>query len=137
MCAGGRPEETEYGVRIHEAAHSDAYLQKKGKVRGYTVVIWRGRHVAEPTELSADDATAYWREVLEVAKALDDQYRPHKLNIEILGNTTPHLHTHLRPRHREDPNPFGPLAFDADYPPFPEAQLRADAAALRARLTRE
>jgi diadenosine tetraphosphate (Ap4A) HIT family hydrolase len=55
------------------------------------------------------------------------------MNIEILGNTTPHLHTHLRPRHEDDPAPFGPLPHD-HYAPFPDEQLRADVAALRARL---
>ena len=134
MCAGGRPDETEYGIRIKAAAHSDAYLQKRGTVRGYTVVIWRGRHVAEPMELSPDESTAYWREVLAVARALEDEFRPFKMNIEMLGNTTPHLHTHLRPRHRVDPAPFGPLPFGGDYPAFPESELRSDAEALRARL---
>jgi diadenosine tetraphosphate (Ap4A) HIT family hydrolase len=130
MCAG-RPDESPYGIRIKEAAHSDAYLQKHGAVRGYTIVIWRGRHVAEPTELSGEEATAYWREVLDVARALEHQYRPVKMNIEMLGNTLPHLHTHLRPRHHDDPAPFGPLPHGLHDPEFPEDQLRADVRALR------
>ena len=51
MCAQGRPEETEFGARFFAGEVSDAYLQKENLQRGYTVVIWRGRHVAEPTEL--------------------------------------------------------------------------------------
>jgi hypothetical protein len=31
--------------------------------RGYTLVIWRGRHVAEPTELTDSEAQGYWLEV--------------------------------------------------------------------------
>jgi len=134
MCAGGRPEETEFGIRIRAGRYSDSYLQKRGKVRGYTVVIWRSRHVAEPTELSWDEASGYWCEVLDAARALERQYRPLKMNIEMLGNTTPHLHTHLRPRYLDDPAPFGPLPHGPDYPPFPEAQLRVDADALRSLL---
>jgi diadenosine tetraphosphate (Ap4A) HIT family hydrolase len=134
MCAGGRPDETELGVRIKAAKHSDAYLQKQGKVRGYCVVIWRGRHVAEPVELSEEESAAYWREVLAVARAVEDQYEPYKLNIEMLGNTVPHLHTHIRPRYRDDPAPFGPLPHDGPQIRFPQDQLRADADALRARL---
>ena len=42
MCAQGRPEETDYGTRILAGEVADAYLQKEGKQRGYTVVIWRG-----------------------------------------------------------------------------------------------
>ena len=41
MCAQGRPEETDYGTRILAGEVADAYLQKEGKQRGYTVVIWR------------------------------------------------------------------------------------------------
>jgi diadenosine tetraphosphate (Ap4A) HIT family hydrolase len=131
MCAGGRPDETEYGIRIKAGENSDIYLQKRGTVRGYAIVIWRGRHVAEPTELSREEASRYWGEVLDAAAALEKQYRPVKMNIEMLGNTTPHLHAHLRPRYLDDPAPFGPLPHGSDYPPFPEEQLRADADALK------
>jgi diadenosine tetraphosphate (Ap4A) HIT family hydrolase len=134
MCASGRPEETEYGIRIKAGSCSDAYLQRNGVVRGYTIVIWRGRHVAEPTELSPDEAGRYWAEVLDVARALEDQYQPLKINIEMLGNTMPHLHTHIRPRYQDDPAPFGPLPHGLHDAAFPEGQLRQDAAALRRRL---
>src|SRR5262249_40062253 len=58
MCNQGRPEETQWGVRIFAGEVSDAYLQKAAIQRGYSIVIWRGRHVAEPTELAADEARA-------------------------------------------------------------------------------
>ena len=134
MCAEGRPSENQYGIRIQAGEWSDAYLQRVGSVRGYSIVVWRGRHVAEPTELSRDEASGYWREVLEVARALEQQYRPLKVNIEMLGNTLPHLHTHVRPRYLDDPAPFGPLPHGPHYAPFPETQLRADADALRSLL---
>jgi diadenosine tetraphosphate (Ap4A) HIT family hydrolase len=135
MCAGGRPDETPYGIRIKAGRYSDAYLQTHGIVRGYSIVIWRGRHVAEPTELEWEEASGYWREVLNVARALDEQYRPVKMNIEMLGNTLPHLHTHMRPRYIDDPAAFGPLPHGLHDPAFPEEQLRADAGALRERLS--
>ena len=134
MCAAGRPSETAYGIRFKEAPHSDAYLQRHGIVRGYTIVIWRGRHVAEPTELTWEDASAYWREVLDVVRAIEENYRPVKINLSMLGNTLPHLHTHVLPRYMNDPAPFRPLPFGLDDPAFPEDQLRADVSALRARL---
>src|SRR5215218_4664961 len=70
MCAQGRPEETPYGARIFAGEVSDAYLQRADKQRGYTISIWRRRHVAEPTELERDEAVAYWLEVLRVGRAL-------------------------------------------------------------------
>jgi diadenosine tetraphosphate (Ap4A) HIT family hydrolase len=38
-----------------------------------------------------------------VARALNDELRPKKMNYEIHGNTVPHLHLHLYPRTPEDP----------------------------------
>jgi hypothetical protein len=47
MCEGDRPESDEYGVRIRKAECTDAYLQRADIQRGYTLVIWRGRHVTD------------------------------------------------------------------------------------------
>ena len=49
MCQAGRPDADRYGIRILEGKYSDAYLQRADVQRGYTLVIWRGRHVNEPT----------------------------------------------------------------------------------------
>jgi hypothetical protein len=57
MCAQGRPDEDEHGIRIHAGRYSDAYLQRATWQPGHTVVTWRGRHVAEPTELASRSAT--------------------------------------------------------------------------------
>ena len=70
MCAEGRPDDVPWGARIFAGEVSDAYLQRAEIQRGYTVVVWRGRHVAEPTELAADEAAGYWLEVVHVARAL-------------------------------------------------------------------
>src|SRR5215204_4874812 len=94
MCESDRPDEDKYGVRIHATEIADAILQRADIQRGYTLVIWRGRHVTEPFELSDVEAAAYWREVVKVAKALADYYQPLKMNYETLGNSLPHLHTH-------------------------------------------
>jgi len=63
--------------------------QRADVQRGYTVVIWRGRHVTEPTELDEIEAAGYWAEVLTVARALIDLYKPLKMNYETLGNSLP------------------------------------------------
>jgi diadenosine tetraphosphate (Ap4A) HIT family hydrolase len=133
MCENGRPEANQYGVRIHEGKYTDAYLQRADVQRGYTVVIWRGRHVTEPTELDDAEAAGYGSEVLRVARALLGVYRPLKMNYQTLGNSLPHLHTHLIPRFPEDPAPGQPFPLSASVPEakLPEDRLLADAAALR------
>jgi diadenosine tetraphosphate (Ap4A) HIT family hydrolase len=109
MCAQDRADEDEHGIRIYAGRYSDAYLQRASWQLGYTIVIWRGRHVAEPTELAAQEAGGYWLEVLQVASALQRHFRPVKMNYQTLGNAVPHLHTHLLPRFAQDPAPGRPL----------------------------
>ncbi len=135
MCAEGRPDETPWGARICTGKVSDAYLQRADIQRGYTIIIWRGRHVAEPTELTADEAAGYWLEVLRVGRALEEHLGPVKMNYDVLGNSLPHLHTHVIPRYADDPRPGWPFPFpDGERPQIGEESFRADVAALRALL---
>jgi diadenosine tetraphosphate (Ap4A) HIT family hydrolase len=131
MCAAGRPEETEHGARFFAGEVADAYLQKDDIQRGYTVVIWRGRHVAEPTELSPEEATKYWLELLEVGRRIEQRLEPVKLNYDILGNSLPHLHTHVIPRYADDPKPGWPFPFLEEAGHVDEESFRRDLEALR------
>ena len=133
MCAQGRPDETEYGARFLAGEVSDAYLQKANIQRGYSIVVWRGRHVAEPTELSEDEAAQYWRELLGAARRIEGRFEPVKLNYQLFGNALPHLHTHVIPRYARDPRPGWPFPFPEGEDPGPidEEQFRHDLHALR------
>jgi diadenosine tetraphosphate (Ap4A) HIT family hydrolase len=134
MCEEGRPEDNTFGIRVLSGRFADAYLQRASIQRGYVVVIWRGRHVVEPTELSADEAASFWGDVLTTGRAVQAVYEPLKLNYLLAGNTLPHLHAHVLPRYQKgDPNPGHPFPFPEDPPPpFPETQLQGEAEALRA-----
>jgi diadenosine tetraphosphate (Ap4A) HIT family hydrolase len=132
MCGEGRPDESSFGLRFFQGRYSDAYLQKEAMQRGWAVVVWRGPHVAEATELSDEDAGGYWGEVLSTARAVESHFQPLKLNLMQLGNSLPHLHTHVIPRYEEDENPGGPFVFPTgDVGTWPEERLRADVDALR------
>ena len=139
MCGSPRADSDRYGVRIRSTPDIDAVLQRVDLQRGYTLVIWRGRHVAEPYELTGDEAAGYWGVVLRVAWALATHYRPLKMNYETLGNSVPHLHTHLIPRYREDPAPGRPfpLAPATEREPLSDAALGPDVEALRGLLRHE
>jgi diadenosine tetraphosphate (Ap4A) HIT family hydrolase len=130
MCEQGRPEETEHGARFFAGEVADAYLQKEDIQRGYSVVIWRGRHVAEPTELSAEEASQYWLELLEVGRRLE-RLGSVKLNYDILGNSLPHLHTHVIPRYADDPKPGWPFPFPEHAGKLDEDAFRRDLEVLR------
>jgi diadenosine tetraphosphate (Ap4A) HIT family hydrolase len=133
MCAEDRLDDTGFGVRFFAGEVSDAYLQRAAIQRGYTVVVWRGRHVAEPTELSADEAARYWLEVLRAARAIEAVFQPVKLNYDTLGNALPHLHTHVVPRYTDDPRPGWPFPFpEQEVKNIPEDEFLAQAELLRA-----
>lgn len=139
MCAEGRSDDNGFGPRIFRGERSDAYLQRADVGQpGYTIVIWRGRHVADPTELSPEEASGYFAEVLRVGRALEAHYRPIKMNFEMLGNSLPHLHTHIVPRYVNDGSPGRPARFmRSDAGPrteIPDDVLARDAQALRALL---
>jgi diadenosine tetraphosphate (Ap4A) HIT family hydrolase len=136
-CAEGRPDETPHGVRWFAGELTDAYLTKADIQRGLSIAVFRGRHVVEPTELTEAEAAVYGREVLRVARAIEAAFSPLKLNYDVLGNSVPHLHTHIVPRYADDPKPGWPFPFPTpDPPPIPGERLEADLAALRAALAR-
>ncbi|MCI0727506.1 MAG: HIT domain-containing protein [Chloroflexi bacterium] len=134
LCAEGRPEEAEGRIRFFSSKWSDGYLHLRGVQRGFAAVIWRGRHVVEPTELSEEDAAAFWFDVLRVGRAMQVVYRPLKLNYQLLGNRIPHLHWLVAPRFLDDVAPGGPLP-GSGYHDFPEDAVRWEVAMLRELLT--
>lgn len=131
-CLEGRPASNAVGVRYFAGEVCDAYLVRADIQRGLTIAVFRGRHVTEPTELTDAEASAYGREVLRVGRAIETAFSPVKINYDILGNTVPHLHTHIVPRYREDPRPGWPFPFpDPDPSGRPEGALLADVDMLR------
>jgi diadenosine tetraphosphate (Ap4A) HIT family hydrolase len=135
MCAQGRPDENDYGIRVYRSDTSDGYLEKADVGQpGYCLVIWRGRHVADATQLSDTEAGAYWSDVMRVARAVELHYTPAKLNLMTLGNELPHLHTHVIPRYVDDSEPGVPPRFmraRIEHRTLPDADVRRDAARLR------
>ena len=135
MCRHGtRVESDRYGVRFYAGKYADAYLQRADVQRGYSLVIWHGRHVSEPVDLTDEEASGYWRDVLNSARALIEHFKPLKMNYETLGNGTPHLHTHLVPRYWDDPAPGQPFPLSTEQPEasIEPTQLDDDVTGLRA-----
>jgi diadenosine tetraphosphate (Ap4A) HIT family hydrolase len=134
-CAEGRPEATRHGVRWMAGEAADAYLVRADIQRGLSFVVFRGRHVVEPTELTGAEAAAYGRDVLRAGRAIERALAPLKLNYTVLGNSMPHLHTHVIPRYAEDPRPGWPFPFpDPDPGPMGDDRLMADLELLKAAL---
>lgn len=64
-------------------------------------VVWQA-HVAEWTDLSADDRALCMEVVTVVERAMLDSLRPDKINLAALGNMVPHVHWHVIARYRWD-----------------------------------
>jgi len=77
-------------------------------VPGYTVLICR-QHVQEAHHLSPQDARLFWEDLRCSATVVEKVFQPLKLNLEMLGNTVPHLHVHIVPRYYGDPAPGRPI----------------------------
>ena len=136
ICAEGRTDDPGWGLRFFAGEAVDAYLKRTAIQRGYSIVVWRGRHVAEPTELSEEEASLWWRDLLAIGRALEQYYDPVKLNYELLGNSLPHLHAHVVPRYADDPRPGWPFPFpDEERPPSDPRLYASDVGALRSALS--
>jgi diadenosine tetraphosphate (Ap4A) HIT family hydrolase len=119
LCAGlGSESDDDHAVFVTELTSSEVRLERRSRLPGYCMVIWRHGHVAEPTELDAKAASEYWSDLLT------------------LGNWVPHLHTHVVPRYPNDPAPGGPITWADIFNehPTPPEVLHGQAAVLRARL---
>ena len=94
----------EVSQRVALLPTSVAILGSDQYYPGYTIVIAR-RHAIELFQLADAESTAYFQDMLRVARAIDRAFSPRKMNYELLGNTVAHLHWHLFPRYDGDPNP--------------------------------
>jgi diadenosine tetraphosphate (Ap4A) HIT family hydrolase len=133
LCSSVGRGDDDHTVAVAELGHTEVRLERRSRLPGYCIVVWRHGHVAEPFQLPPEAVVGYWSDVTEVARVLEELYRPLKMNLLTLGNWVPHLHTHVVPRYRDDPAPGGPLPWDAlltDAPNDPQ-ELRRQAAAIR------
>ena len=119
LCAALGHGDNDYGVHVFTGDFAEVSLERRTRLPGYCVVVWRHGHVAEPTDLDPRQACGYWADVLAVGRAVRAHFDPVKLNYLTLGNTVPHLHTHVVPRYRDDPAPGGPIEWAQIFAPGP------------------
>lgn len=137
MCRAIGQGDNHFGLVVVEGRFAEVHLQRRTRLPGYCVVIWNHEHVAEPSDLAPDRAAGYWQEVMEVGRVVRAVFTPVKLNYFTLGNTVPHLHTHVLPRYQNDPAPGRPIHWGSitSEEPVPEDLLRSQAATLRQLIT--
>ena len=110
LCSGERCVICRDGPRDVVAELEASWLTagEDAPLRGYCCVVFR-RHAVELHDLTEAEAAAYMRDLQRVSRAVQSVTGAVKMNYEVHGNTIPHLHTHVFPRHVGDPFEGGPI----------------------------
>jgi diadenosine tetraphosphate (Ap4A) HIT family hydrolase/8-oxo-dGTP pyrophosphatase MutT (NUDIX family) len=77
-------------------------------IKGYCCLVSK-RHAVELHDLTPAEGAAFMRDLQRLSAAVSRVTAAVKLNYEIHGNTLPHLHAHLYPRHPGDAFEGGPI----------------------------
>ena len=99
----------------------------------WLILVPRRPSVSELTDLSADDAEAFWREIRLAVGVMQALAKPDKVNVGALGNVVAQLHVHVVGRFLSDPAWPAPVwGFEERkaYPHHARAQLAERAGAL-------
>ena len=125
---GGKPRSTVAELRV-----SYLSIKEDSPLRGYCCLVFY-RHAVELHELSLSEAADLMADIQHVSAALDRVLQPAKINIEMHGNTMPHLHLHFYPRFPGDPydgeaiqwrNAIKPVYAPDEFAPFVAAMREA------------
>jgi diadenosine tetraphosphate (Ap4A) HIT family hydrolase len=93
---------------VWEFRHGVALLGPWQYYEGYCILVSK-MHATELSQLSPSDRAAFLQELCVLARAIEEAFRPHKLNYELLGNEVPHLHWHVFPRYLHDAERLKPV----------------------------
>jgi diadenosine tetraphosphate (Ap4A) HIT family hydrolase len=85
-------------IEICELGVSTVFLFKEQTYKGRCNVVYRD-HVKELFQLTADELSAFMKDVAQAAAALDKAFEPDKLNYGAYGDTLHHLHMHIVPKY--------------------------------------
>jgi diadenosine tetraphosphate (Ap4A) HIT family hydrolase len=103
--------------------HSVVLLGTWQFYHGYCILVSR-HHASELSQLDDAERHHYFDEMCLLARAMEEAFRPHKLNYELLGNQVPHLHWHLFPRSLQDADRLQPVWLALDRAERDEAERR-------------
>ncbi len=93
---------------IAELSTGYAVLGDSQFFRGYTLFLCK-TPAPDLEDLPPDFKLQFLREMALVSEAVSNVLKPHKMNVESLGNMVPHLHFHLFPRFSSESEPFKPV----------------------------
>ncbi len=104
----------EHGYGIARLTTGYVWLNPTQYYRGAVFFVSR-QCVAELHQLDAATRSEHLMEMAAVAAAVQRAVGAPKMNYEALGNSVPHLHWWLTPRHADDARPRGPIWEDLEF----------------------
>ncbi len=105
ICEKAWPSQDHF---IGDLGLTKAYLFEDQFFAGWTVLILQDHHT-ELFQLTREERMGLIEEVSRVGEAMTEIFEVKKINSELLGNQTPHIHWHVIPRLHSDPDPLSPV----------------------------
>ncbi len=105
ICEKVWPSDDHY---IGDLGLTKAYLFDDQFFAGWTVLILKN-HRTELFQLTREERMELIEEVSRVGEALAKIFEVRKINSELLGNQIPHIHWHVIPRLKSDPDSLKPV----------------------------
>jgi diadenosine tetraphosphate (Ap4A) HIT family hydrolase len=122
LCAP-RPRSNEFVYFVAQLGVSSLYLARNQTHLGTCTLVYDPAHVSRPSELDVESWSRFCADAWTAEAAVSRAFQPDHINLECLGNSVPHLHIHIIPRYRNDPNWGHPV----DFRELREAYVTADA----------
>jgi len=96
-----------YGYLIKEFKHSYLMLGEHQFFSGYSVLVLK-EHYREMTDIPSPMREEFFQEMMISSKAIEEVFKPKKMNMCSLGNVVSHVHWHFFPRYEDDLHFFDP-----------------------------
>lgn len=89
--------------RISVMKSGVAFVSFDQRYKGWSVLASR-KHVEDMRDLSEKEYREFWDDVKALANAVEKAFSPDKITYSVLMNVTSHLHCHVIPRYKSDPD---------------------------------
>ena len=90
----------------------------------WLILIPMKNNIIEITDFEQTDYDLFNQEIRKVAKILQNEFKPDKLNIATIGNVVPQMHVHIIARFKND-TLFPKTVWGSQFLPYDEESLKA------------
>ena len=90
----------------------------------WLILVPMKNNIIEITDFEQTDYDLFNQEIRKVAKILQNEFKPDKLNIATIGNVVPQMHVHIIARFKND-TLFPKTVWGSQFLPYDEESLKA------------